>query len=482
MGGPVVVTARLARPASRLAGVGVAAMLALLVLPAAALGHQLGGVFESPIPLPVYLLGAAAAVALSFTVVFLRDVPAFPPGDPRTRAVPRWPRVALRVAGVATVAWMVVQAVVGGVSEADVSGLFLWTYGWVGLALVSALVGPAWSWLDPFTTIHDAGAAVMRRAGVRTWTPAPYPAWLGRWPAVAGFVFFVWLELVVTGGGGGRTLVAAFLAYTGITLLGMAQYGRDAWRANGEVFSSWFGLLGRIAPFALAGPPEAGTVRRRPFGAGLLEPGWTAALVALVAVGVASVLYDGLSQTQLWFDVVGLPGLGGGTLSLALFLGAAVVLALAVARLVGSPPIERAAGLAAVGAGLVPIATGYIAGHYLASLLVDGQRLVIAVSDPFQQGWDLFGTAFFEPSSAFLAPAVVWAVQLGCVVGGHMLGAVAGHLAAVSSRPTAEIPAAELRAVRLRQVPLAIFMVGLTVATLWSLGQAIVTTSPPRYG
>jgi hypothetical protein len=452
--------------------------VALVALPEVALGHQLGGLLETPIPLPVYLVGAGAAVGLSFAFIFLRDVPTFPAADPRKRVVPRALHRGLRAVGIVAVAWILAQAIVGGSSDADVSGLFLWTYGWVGLALVSALVGPAWSWLDPFSTLHDAGAAALRRAGIRGWTPAPYPARLGRWPAVAGFAFFVWLELVVTGGGGGRTVVAALVAYAAVTLLGMAQYGRDAWRANGEVFTAWFGLLGRVAPFALAGQPEAGLVRRRSFGSGLLEPGWNAALVSLVAMGVASVLYDGLSQTQLWFDLVGLPGLAGGTISLAVFLGGAAGLALGIARLVGSPPIERSAGIAALGAGLVPIAVGYIAGHYLTSLIVDGQRIVIALSDPFQQGWDLFGTAFFKPSSAFLAPGVVWAAQLASVVGGHMLGAIAGHLAAVSSRPSWMIPPAELRAVRLHQVPLAVFMVALTVATLWSLGQSIITVTP----
>jgi len=266
--------------------------------------------------------------------------------------------------------------------------------------------------------------------------------------------------------------------YTAITLVGMAQYGRDAWRANGEVFSAWFGLLGRIAPFALAGPPEAGAVRRRPLGAGLLEPGWTAPDVALAAIGVVSVLYDGLSQTQLWFDLFGLPGLAGATVTLGLFLGGGVLLALGVARLVGSPPVERLAGIAAAGAGLVPIAAGYLAGHYMTALIVDGQRIVIAISDPFQQGWDLFGTAFFTPASAFLAPGLVWAIQLAAVVGGHMLGAVAGHLAAVEGSSSGGASPAELRALRLRQVPLAVLMVALTVTTLWSLGQAIVTTAP----
>ena len=464
--------------ARRVAGAGGAAALALLALPSVASAHQLTGLFESPIPLPVYLVGAAAAVSLSFAVVFLREVPGFGAARPGTLQVPRWLRLGLRVAGVLATAWILAQAAVGGNSEADVSGLFLWTFGWVGLALVSALLGPAWSWIDPFTTLHDAGAALLRRLGVRGWAPAQYPPRLGRWPAVGGFVVFVWLELVVTGGAGGRTLVAGFLAYFVITLLGMAQFGRDTWRANGEVFSVWFGLLGRIAPVALAGSPEGGRVRRRPFGSGLLEAGWAIPDVALVAMGVVAVLYDGLSQTQAWFDLVGLPGLAGQTLALGAFLLAAAGLAIGVSRLVGSPPIGRAAGIAAVGAGLVPIAVGYITGHYLTSLLVDGQRIVIAISDPFQQGWDLLGTAFFKPDSSFLSPGVVWAVQLGAVVGGHMLGALAGHLAAVDGRSTGEVPPAELRALRLRQLPLAIFMVALTVTTLWSLGQGIVTAAP----
>jgi len=459
----------LARPA----GAAAALAAALLALPGAALGHQLTGPFESPIPLGVYLAGAATAVGLSFAFVFLRDVPGFGRGDPTPRPVPRLLRGALRAAGLVGVAWILAQGAVGGTSEADVSRLFLWTYGWVGLALVSAFVGPAWAWLDPFSTIHDLGAAALRVAGIRGWAPAPYPARLGRWPAVAGLAFVVWLELVVTGGGGGRTLIVAFVLYAGVTLLGMAQFGRDAWRANAETFTAWFGLLGRVAPFALAGPPEAGLVRRRPFGAGLLEPGWTAAAVVLVAMGVISVLYDGLSQTQLWFDVVGLPGVAGGTLALAAFLVGAALAALGVARLVGAPPLTPATGVSAVGAGLVPIAVGYVTAHYLTSLLVDGQRIVIAISDPLQQGSDLFGTAFFVPVTSFLVPGLVWGVQVAAVVGGHMLGAFTGHLAAVAGRGDAD-----RRELRLRQLPLAVLMVALTATTLWSLGQAIVASPP----
>ena len=38
----------------------------------------------------------------------------------------------------------------------------------------------------------------------------------------------------------------------------MACYGRDRWRDHAEVFSVWFGLLGRLAPYGLEGPAESG--------------------------------------------------------------------------------------------------------------------------------------------------------------------------------------------------------------------------------
>jgi hypothetical protein len=66
----------------------------------------------------------------------------------------------------------------------------------------------------------------------------------------------------------------------------------------------------------------------------------------------------------------------------------------------------------------------------------------------------------------------VWTVQLASVVGGHMLGAWAGHVVAALEAPR-ELAG---RPLTLRQVPLAVVMVALTTLTLWSLGQAIVTS------
>ena len=436
-----------------------------LAAPAAVIAHTLNATYESRLPLAVYLAGAAATVALSFIFVLVRDVRAERP-EPLVggHLPPAFLRFGLRALGLVGWAWIVVQGVLGGTSDAEVASLFLWVFGWVGVAMVSALLGPVWHFLDPFSALHDLGAALVRRLHITPWQPADYPARLGRWPAAAGFAVVVWLELVLDAGP--EVLFIALVGYTALTLAMMAQFGRDIWRSQGEVFTVWFRLLGRLAPYALL--DEDGRVHRRGFANGLLEPGFTLADVVVVALAVGSILFDGMSQTQIWFDWFGLPGIGSETILLVGFLGFIVAAALAV---------TRAVGIAATAAGLLPIAAGYLIAHYLTYLLIDGQRIVIAVSDPFQRGWDIFGTAFYEISGAWLPPGLVWTLQLAAVVGGHMLGAWGGHVVAALEAPRG----LSAGALRMRQVPLAVVMVSLTTLTLWSLGQAVVVTpeDPP---
>ncbi len=450
---------RLARRERLGAAFGAAIGYAFLV-PMSVAAHSLNATYESRLPLAVYLAGAALTVALSFAFVITRDVRAASPAAEASGSLP--PAVirrGLQALGLLAWVWIIAQGLAGGSSDGDVSTLFLWVYGWVGVAILSAIVGPIWQFLDPFSTIHDIGAGVMRRLGVAGWDPAEYPAGLGRWPAAIGFGFFVWLELVLFAGPG--TLFVVIVGYTAFTLAMMAQFGRDTWRSQGETFTVWFRLLGRIAPYALV--DEDGRVRRRSFASGLLERGWSWADVTLVGFAVASILFDGLSQTQLFFDLFGAPDLPIRTILLVGFLGIIVAAAWAVARMIG---------LAATGAGLLPIAVGYLIAHYFTYLLIDGQRILVAISDPFQRGWDLFGTAFHVPTGDFLPPGLVWTIQLAAVVGGHMLGAWGGHVVAAEEAP----PGLDAAGLRLRQLPLAVVMVGLTTLTLWSLGQAIVVT------
>jgi hypothetical protein len=445
------------------------AALALVALsPANVAAHQIGERYQAPLPLIAYVIGAAIAVAISFLFVILRNSAANEvrrPPEPRT--VPGWLRVGLQAIGLLAWLWIVAQALFGGSSSADVASLFLWVYGWVGLALVSALIGPLWSWLDPFSTLHMIVTAAGRRIGLGSdeGEPAEYPARWGIWPAVIGFALVVWLELVARVEGG-RSLGLLLIGYTFVTLAAMSYFGRDEWRRHGEIFSVWFGLLGRLAPFVLAGQPEEGRVRRQPLGSGLLgggppseRPGsaWSVAHVVLVSLGTGAIILDGLSQTQLYFDLFGQPPPIVGTVIAVAFMGLLVALVLGVASRLG---------LAAVGAGLLPVAVGYLIAHYFTFLLVDGQRILHALNDPLQRGDNLlpFDLGFFEPG-LFLPTAIVWSIQLAAVVGGHVVGAWAGHSALVATGERAD---------PLRQLPLAALMVLFTSVTLWSLGQAVI--------
>ena len=444
----------------------IGSSLALLLAPASSSAHIITERYQAPLPLLAYVAGAALAVAMSFLFVGLRGRSSLPEGrSTRPGRVPVGLQWTLRIIGL--LGWTVImaQAFLGGVDEtADAAGLFLWVYGWVGVALGSALVGPVWSWLDPFSTLHmllGAAARRLRLVGDEA-EPRPYPGRWGIWPAVAGFAVVLWLELVAQASGG-RTLALLLLAYTLITLAGMSWFGRDEWRRHGEVFSVWFGLLGRLAPFALAGRPEEGRLERRPFAAGLFDRPWSRAELVLLTLGTAAIIFDGLSQTQIYFDLFGRVDLLGqgppliNTLVMAVFFAAVLALVLGVARGLGT---------SAVGAGLLPVAIGYLVAHYFVTLIVEGQRIILVLNDPLLQGSDLlpFPWSAFEPT-LFLPAALVWGIQLAAVVGGHVVGAWAGHAA---------LDKAEGEATTRHQLTLAGLMVLLTSVTLWSLGQAVL--------
>jgi hypothetical protein len=457
--------------------------LLLIGLPSMAAAHTLTERYEAPLPLVAYVAGAALAVAMSFAFVMLRtprradvDSSTQTRPEPDLRRVPGWLRHGLSAIGLIGWAWIIVQGMFGGGDPtADVGYLFLWVYGWIGVALLSALLGPVWYWLDPFSTLHRLLSAVGRRLGLVGNEPRylSYPARLGIWPAVAGFVVLVWLELVAFVVGG-QMLALLLLAYTLFTLAGMSYFGRSAWRSHGEVFGVWFGLLGRMAPLRLVGEPEEGLIERRPFAAGLLRERWSTAQVVLVSLGAAAIIYDGLSQTRPYFELFGQVDLFGLP---EVVLHSVVMLALL--GLVGGLVlwVARAIGLRAMGAGLLPVAVGYLAAHYVVTLVVDGQAIVNALNDPLLRGDSLLPAPWsaFEPD-LFIPISLIWSFQLAAVVGGHVLGARTGHAAieTAADAPHGDQVAAPGR--RWREVALAALMVGLTTITLWSLGQEVIVS------
>jgi hypothetical protein len=304
---------------------------------------------------------------------------------------------------------------------------FVYVLFWLGVPLLSVLLGDVWRLLNPWRAAADAVAWLSTRA-VGAWRPPfSYPERLGVWPAATLLIGFVGLELAYTTPDDPRAVAIAALVYSWITLSGAAAFGRRSWFENGDAFSVYFGLFARMAPFAAR---RRELVVRPPVSA-LAKGGERAGTIALVAVVLGSVAFDGLSRTNWWEDrthtatdaaVIGINLLG--LLSCIAFAASTYLTAVAVARrLAGAQTELRTAFLGS----LVPIGFAYLVAHYFSLFVLQGQYAIPLASDPFHDGWDLFGTKDYVPDLTILEPATIWYVQVGALVAGHVLGLAIAH-------------------------------------------------------
>jgi hypothetical protein len=116
---------------------------------------------------------------------------------------------------------------------------------------------------------------------------------------------------------------------------------------------------------------------------------------------------------------------------------------------------------------LVPIAIGYHVAHYFSYLLIQGQWIITAASDPFGLGWDLFHTRSYEPDIAVLGAATVWWVAVLAIVAGHVAAILISHLMALRLFQTPRLALTS-------QYPMLVLMISYTMLSLWMLAQPIV--------
>jgi len=456
-------------------------------LPAPACAHAFGERYDLPVPLAYFVVGAAAAVALSFVVAAL-----FMRGKSREHltpglVVPLGPilpalRVVSQVISVALLCAVVLAGLFGTLNpEMNLAPVFVWIIWWVGLSVLVACIGNVWSALDPWRALFEWADAAARRAGRINGVSLglSYPALLGAWPAVFLLLLFVWIEVLYPYAVMPSRLAGMIIVWTAITLLGMVCFGGPAWRGNADVFSLYFSKLGQFA--AIGAGPDARSIVLRPPGRGLIaSPLASLALVAFVITMLATVLFDGLLGTHALLLarralMSWLPRLADdrgyllGTASLIAvwlsFLGAYLLSSLATARLVGSRSSAAIARLFALT--LVPIAIAYNVAHYFTYLVVHGQLIIPLVSDPLGRGWDLFGTIQFYPDIGIIGARTSWYLAIISIVTGHMISIWLAHGLALRefSSPREAV---------LASAPLTVLMVVYTVVSLLVMAEPLV--------
>lgn len=519
----------------------------LAFVPGSLFAHGFAQRYDLPVPLGLYMGGAAAAVALSFLVIAF-----FVRGE---RIFDSYPRLNLlknplgrffagtflvQVLRLLSAGFLVLVIVAGYIGHENpfenIAPTAIWVIWWVGFAYLSGLAGDFWAIVNPWSAVYG-WTEKLWQALFPSWRfgfTLAWPGWLGRWPGVLLFVWFVWAELIWPQSDTPLNLAKAALTYSIITWLGMFVFGRHRWLHSGEAFTAVFGFFARFAPseirvadatvcaacgsghccdrhagcvnclecFEKAAQDRTKTKTRewnlRPWAVGLLtaRPLSTSSMV-FVLLMLSSVTFDGLLATPVWADlsrwmiysetlrplIIALQDITGnaiaavGTIALAVFLlGFQLLYLLFSALMYFSVPAADRAGISVRQVAglfvlsLIPIALAYHLAHYLSYLLLVGQYLIPLASDPFGMGWDLFGTSLYTVDISIVNARMVWYTSVIAIVTGHIIAVWLAHVMALR---TFRSNSAALRS----QIPMLLLMVGYTMLSLWIMAQPVVETS-----
>ena len=429
----------------------VAAGSVLLAAPDAVLAHGFGG--RQTLPIPKWLFGWGATVVLVASFVGLAVLWPEPrlerPVQRRVASIPRFldPLAGLVGAGIFVV---VVYAGFAGsqTTTNNVTPTLIFYVFWVGLAIVSPLVGDLFKALNPWRATARGVAWIAARAGRGT-LPAPlaYPTWLGRWPAAIGILAFAWVELAYTGRSDPSNLATLALAYAAVQFVGMSLYGIETWNRYGDGFGVLYGLLARISP--LHWTREALHVRRPLSGLTTLDP--VPGTVAVLCVIIGTTSFDGFSGGEAWGTIS--PGLRDFWRSLGFGQATALELASTVGLVAGVLVVAGLYRLGVLGMqsvdprdltptntvasrfahSLVPIGLAYIVAHYFSALGDEGQRIAYLISDPLGTGANIFGTSGVTVDYTWISANAIWYVQVAALVIGHVAGLALAHDRALAS-------------------------------------------------
>jgi hypothetical protein len=430
--------------------------------------HGLGGAQDLPISRELAILGAAAAVAVSFVVLALAwrtaRYDATTSGRPAPRWLARWVdstgwRAALRVLGLVALLYVVLVALAGkDLITNPVFGIF-YVWIWVGMVPASALFGRVWEAISPWRLINTG---LARLTGAEPEEGLyPYPRRLGLWPGAFGLLAFVWIELVDPHNVelGHVTLWCA--TYLVTMVVGGALFG-NVFYAYADPFEVYSSLVARISVW---GRRDGALVVRSPLAnldAGPATPG----LLAVVAVLFGSTAFDAFRESTRWLTFI--QGNGASitlqnTLGLAGFCAGvgAIFWVSCVATGIG-PDQSRRSLPGTFAHALVPIIVGYIVAHYLSYFVEVGTFTLIQVSDPLSNGSDILGTSDLTVSYWLsLHPTFLAECKVAAVVTGHVVGVVAAHERAVKVLPE--------RHQVTGQLPLLAAMIAFTVGGLYLL-------------
>ena len=438
-----------------LASAAAAIVFAGALSPEAAYAHGLIGRGDLPLPgwllswgAALLLIGSFAALAVAWTKPKLEQDSWHPVSKPLSTAfVNPVVEVAAGVLGVALLA-LVIYSGLEGVSapERNFSVTFVFVTFWLGLVLLSVLLGDVFRPLNPWRAaaraISTTSSLIARR---KLAAPLTYPEAWGRWPAAVGLLAFLWFELVwgqsgfAAAGVTPADVAVAAIAYSVVTFAGMGLFGIETWTRRGETFSVYFGMFAALAPLE---------VRERRLGwrvplSGSTDWAGPAGSLALVVVAIGGTSFDGAQEGALaepiadlfgWWTDVGLAPVAALRLTNSIFLAVslAAVAGIFWIGIRGMRTVATTSKLRDLGRDFahvfIPIALAYLVAHYFSLVVFQEQaQFGYLLSDPLGTGSDLLGTADSAIDYGVVGATAIQWVQFGSIVVGHAMALALGH-------------------------------------------------------
>ncbi|MWG35366.1 hypothetical protein GQS65_12870 [Halomarina oriensis] len=374
-----------------------------------------------------------------------------------TRLVRRGGTAVLRFLGVVALGYVIWSGLTGP-QIPTVNGAVILVFAGVraGLTIISYLIGNPWPLVNPWRTL----STVLPTFDIQ------YPARVGRWPAVGGFLGLIWIETTTPINNQPALLATVLLGYSILTLTGALVFGRDAWFDNVDPISVMFRFYGSVAPIQRSDdglsirPPGFGLPAKRIVDslddiAFIIALVWELTFTGFVTTAPGAAFVEAL--VSLGFPVLGVyltVFIGG----YGLFVGVYLAAAKRTRTFVGTYFTSRALALR-FAPPLLAIGAGYHLAHYFGffiSLLPSLQAVITSPLTPPANPIVLTLPGWFE------------GLNIAFVLLGHLLAIWLAHAIAY------ETFASRLVAIRSQYSFIAV-MIGYTVISLWLISLPTAT-------
>lgn len=367
------------------------------------------------------------------------------------------------LAGAITVCGLALVCYVGlagpTVANANLAVLVVFVGTRAGLVMVAYLLGNPWPALNPWRAI----ARVLPTGFVE------YPQRWGVWPAVAGLLGILWVEIVLPINVVPGTLTIAVLAYSAYTLAGAVVFSPADWFRYGDPLAVLFRYYGAVAPIQRGGDTvelvlPGSKLRDSDAIDGFSGVAFVLLLVWELTYSAFIVVPAGISTVE-FFVGLGVPPLVIYALLLlagyGLFLGS-YWLATRAAKRLAETYVTAEQLTIRFAPPLLAIAAGYHLAHYFTFFVSLWPSLVLALQSPLSPP---------IPPLTFVLPNWFGMLDVAFVLVGHLFAVWAAHGVSFSVFPS------RLQAIR-SQYPFVVVMIAYTMISLWLLS---LPTAPPAF-